>query len=227
MLKIEDPINLYSPQLIEFPRPDTKLLPPKYEFSFPREQREWISSRDNGRCQMPIIKDGLFAGYLTVDTDVPVQIHHILPEYFWKNFRPEEYADKSYNNPLNGITISSKLHTWLHRDWIKLYHEEYKSQPRNIKKTLSIDAYINLQTASGRPAWISEFDPYLNAIATINTYEYIQTAKTFPFNSNFKYTVLYGYKNLWRTMNAFTTSYYDYLDNKQLVDTHATCTEYS
>lgn len=200
-IEYKDPANIIIP--IQEPFKDI----PSYELGYPELQRAWIRERDNGECQMPIIdENGLFVSYAGDTT--PLQVHHITPEYYYKNFQPTKYAEKNHHNPLNGITIGSYSHSHIHRDWITMYKHEYDLIPARGKRGISLEAYVNLQTAQGRPAWLTSYDKYFHLIATLNTYDHMIESPTFPFPEEYKGIVEQWYDKAIRTYPEFVESYY-------------------
>lgn len=200
--------EIKEPYVDQAPFIDPIIFPVSYEVSFPEVQRQWIKNRDNNQCQMPVIdNDGLFIGYRGDTT--PLQVHHIKPEYFYKSFEPDRYKDKLHHSPLNGITIGSNSHTHIHRDWVNTYKAEYERIPVQGRRGISLEAYINLQTAQGRPAWVTRYDKYFSLIATLNTYDHMIETDFFPFSQQYRGIVEQWYEKAIKTYPDFVKSYYD------------------
>lgn len=201
-ISYRDPID-YVP----YNEPLNPPQPTSYEVAFPEAQRQWIRNRDNNQCQMPVIdENGLFVSY--VGDKTPLQVHHITPESHYKHFEPEKYENKFYHNPLNGITIGSYSHTHIHRDWIHAYKSEYEMIPPRGKLGLSFEGHVALQTAQGRPSWLTRYDKYFHLIATLNTHDHIVESGEFPFKEEYRPIINSWYDKAIKTYPEFVESYY-------------------
>lgn len=186
---------------------DPLLLDVKYELAFPEPQRTRLRNADNNRCQMPILDgDGLFISY--ANDPSPLTVHHILPEYFFKDFKPGLYRSLEQHSPLNGITLGRDSHNIIHRDWIHVYHSEYSRLLPREKNNISFEAYVRQQTASGRPGWLSTYDPYFKIISALNTYDYLTESSTFPFPDKYKAEIDNAYWKALKLYPEFVESYY-------------------
>lgn len=151
------------------------------ETSFPTNQRMWIRNRDQGRCQMPHFDNGEFIGFRNEPSGY-VEVHHLTPEYYYKQFHLLKWQHNAHHNPLNGITLSRDSHTMIHRDWMIDMQRDYESQSKGFRSSMTLQDYASWQTSQGVPAWVTRYDKYFLAVATINTYTHMHETGTFPFD---------------------------------------------
>ena len=205
----------YHAPLIEPTIPQPILLPTndsylniEYETSFPDPVRNWMRDRDNRHCMFPVIEDGLFKGFL-YDTTKGLEAHHILPEHYWKQHHPEDYEKGRHQSPLNGIMLSHEAHLTIHSAWRRRYDEEFADLPVKTRcRYGSVERYIQSQAQQGRQTWLHDYDKYFYAIATINTWEYIQGLDD-RISRSVAPTAQMFYSALLQKMPQFVESYYN------------------
>ena len=213
IIPIYDPTNItpiYEPveiTTLEFPPSEP---PIEQEFSFPVATREWIKNRDGRRCQFPIIEDGVFVGYLAPENTDALESHHVQPQHYYKNFQPKQYRLGLQHSPLNGITIGRQNHQLIHRAWHQQYHDEYMALPRITRGRYTLETYIQHQANMGRPTWLSTYDKYFYAIATINSYESLIQNPEDRIAQAWSADIERYYQHVLSTMPAFSESYYHY-----------------
>lgn len=188
---------------VYFPN-DGPIIP--VETAFPTNQRMWIRARDGGRCQMPHFDDGEFIGFRN-DPEDYVNVHHITAEYYYKQFHLLKWQHNAHHNPLNGITLSKDAHTMIHRDWMQDIETDYQSQPKRLQATMTLQAYAEWQTSQGVPAWVTRYDKYFLAVATINTYWHMHETGTFPFDECYSAEVERQYGLLMQSRPDFVEQY--------------------
>lgn len=199
---IIDPIDT-TPQL--FP---TAYEITKYEAAFPIKQRLWINQRDGGYSNMPILEDGKLVGFDKGLTK-RLQVHHIVPQAWYKKQFGPRLATRYMHNPLNAITLDILSHNVIHREWMTQYREEYCSMPEGYKKIATLEDYVKWQVDQGRPFWCTDWDGIFFSIAVMRTYDYMGVSDEFPFHEEYKEQTIYHYTMLRNTEPDFVDRYYE------------------